>query len=51
MNDKDYLQGVRELLDTLTRQVGKLVCDIGLLNDIGIETNKRLKAAKAGGEV
>jgi len=46
MTNKDYYQGVRKMLDTILRQAGKLCIDIELLNNIGIETNKRLKSVE-----
>ena len=37
---------VRKLLDEVLIQIGRLAIDIGLINDIRIETNKRLKEGK-----
>lgn len=43
MTDYEYAKKVRKLLDEVLTQIGRLSIDIGLINDIGIETNKRLK--------
>lgn len=43
MTDKEYAENVRKLLDEVLPQVGGLAIDIGLINELGIETNKRLK--------
>lgn len=45
MNDKQYYEGVRRLLDSIILVCAKIPIDIGLVSDLGIETNKRLEEA------
>lgn len=46
MSDKEYAKKVDELLRQMLPQVGKMCIDIGLINDLGIETDRRLKEDK-----
>lgn len=45
MKDKEYYEKVRRLLDDVIMVCAKIPVDIGLISDLGIETNKRLKEA------
>lgn len=48
MTDKEYCENVRKLLDIVIMQCARISVDIGLINDLGIETNERLARFEDG---
>lgn len=42
MQDKEYAELVNKFIEQVLPQAGKLVLDIGLVNDLCIETRKRM---------